>query len=65
MHCKSLWIKVFAKCNDAENSALHHINILHFKTYYNRKWLYIFYNISQYYCFYHIFGQINNVLLIL
>ncbi len=36
--------------NDAENSALHHRNILHFKIYYNRKWflyiLIIFHNIT-------------------
>ncbi len=41
--------------NDAENSALHHSNKLHFNIYYTRKniWNWCS-NISQYYC-YHIF----------
>ncbi len=38
--------------NDAENSALHHRNQLHFKIYCNKKAVY---NISEYYCFCCIF----------
>ncbi len=49
--------------NDAENSALHHRNKLHFQIYYNRKQLFqiviIFYNITV---FYSIFDQINTAL---
>ncbi len=40
--------------NDAENSAAHHRNKFHFTIYYNINKLFST-NISQYYCFYHIF----------
>ncbi len=43
--------------NDAENSALHHSNKLHFETYWNN---YNYVNILQYYC---TFDQINSVLM--
>ncbi len=50
--------------NDAENSALHHRNKLHFKIYQNRKLILeiaiIFYNITVFFC---IFDQINTALM--
>ncbi len=50
--------------NDAENSALHHRNKLHFKIYQNRKLILeiaiIFYNITVFFC---IFYQINTALM--
>ncbi len=41
--------------NDAENSALHHRNKLHFKMYSNRKQVYFF--LSKYYSFTVYFRQ--------
>ncbi len=46
--------------NDTENSALHHRNKLHFKMYYNKKYILICNNVSKYSC---IFDQINAALL--
>ncbi len=49
--------------NDAENSALHHRNKLNLKIYSNKKTvIWNCNNISQYYCFYCIFNQINAAL---
>ncbi len=45
--------------NDAENSDLHHKNKVWFKILLNTK---LYFNVSQYYCFYCIFDQINSVL---
>ncbi len=47
--------------NDAENSALHHVNKLYFTIYSHRKKSIILNCniISQYCCFYCIFDQIN------
>jgi len=48
---------------DAENSALHHKNKLHFKIYSKRKQFFFQIVIfSQYYCFYCIFNQTNATL---
>ncbi len=49
--------------NDAENSALHQRNKLHFKMYFKiKQFFFNCNNISQYYWFYCIFNQINAAL---
>ncbi len=45
--------------NGAENSALHHKNKWYFKIYKQKMIILNCNNISQYYCFYCIFDQIN------
>ncbi len=48
--------------NDAENTAAHHRNKLHFNRYSHRKTNLNWKNISKLYCFYCIFDQINAAL---
>ncbi len=52
----------FEHFSDAQNSALHHRNKLHFKIYSNRKVILHFNNISQYNSFFCIFNNINAAL---